>query len=59
MFTELIYINIRMTIIEKIINAIKEKEKEINNNLYQDIFIEIRNGTILICSHKVLWKPKK
>ena len=59
MFTELIYINIKMTIVEKIINAIREKEKEINNNLYQDIFIEIRDGTVLICSHTVLWKPKK
>lgn len=44
---------------EKVIDAIKEKEKEINNNLHQDIFVEIRDGTILICSHKVLWKPKK
>ncbi len=47
------------TITEKIIEAIREKEGEINKQPYQDIFIEIRDGSVLVCSHKVLWKPKK
>jgi len=48
-----------MTITEKIIEAIKEKEVEINNKLHQDIFIEVRDSKVLVCWHKVLWKPKK
>lgn len=47
------------TITEKIIEAIKEKEIEINNQLQQDIVVKIRDGVIIICENKVLWKPKK
>jgi hypothetical protein len=43
---------------EKIVEALREKEKQINEELNQDIAIKIRDGNILVCSDNVLWKPK-
>jgi len=48
-----------MTITQKVINALAEKEQQINNSPHQDILIKIRDGKILICGNNILWKPKE
>lgn len=42
---------------QKIINALEEKEEQIDNSPHQDILIKIRNGKILVCGDNIFWKP--
>jgi len=48
-----------MTIMQKVISALEQKEKQINSSLHQDIIVKIRDGKIILCGDKILWKPKE
>lgn len=44
--------------LQKVIDALREKEEQINNSPHQDILIKIRDNKILICGDNIFWKPK-
>jgi len=48
-----------MTITEKIIEAIKEKEDEINKQPFIKIFISVRDSEVVNRKLEISWKPKK
>ena len=47
------------SITEKVIEAIKENEKEINNKLHQKIEIRVQDGKVQIIRQEVLLKVNK
>lgn len=48
-----------MTITEKIIEAIKEKEVEINKQPFIKIFISVQDSEVVNRKLEISWKPKK